>query len=424
MLRRLATPYVPGRTRGVLRFGAVAATPGNVVVLSQEEVAGLGADARPAGIVLMEAAPLSHVTLRLMGRGIPTVLAEAGQLAGLAEGAEVLLDGRSGLLASPVPADLPEAAVPEAPLAGQAVLSQDGVGVELRCSVGHAAGAAAARAGGAAGIGLFRSEYLFPRDGTPPDADFLAQACEAICLAAAPLPVTFRLPDIAGDKRPPWLGETPGLAGVLGLQGARLFAREPVRGVYLAQLEAIRRLGGRFPVRVLLPYVVGLAELETLLAEVRSHLPVGVAVGSMMETPAAALAVAEFLQAADFVSLGCNDLMQCLFAADRDLPELRAYLDPHAPVLYRFLALVAERAGTGLDRVQVAGLLSQLVGVLPVFLGLGYRNFSVEPVMLPWMADTVRRTDTAQAAMLARQVCEARRPDEVRRLLGLPGLPA
>lgn len=410
-----AIPYVPGRARGVLRFGPSAATPGTIVALRQQEVAALAA--RPAGIVLIDAAPFSHPTLRLLSQAIPTVLVEQGQLAGLVEGDDVLLDGHSGMLVSPVPSSLPVHALPSPPEPGKPVSTVDGARVELRASVGSIAGAAAAVNQGAAAIGLVRSEYLFPGDGSRPDADFLDAAFGQICQAARPLSVSFRLVDIAGDKKPPWLGEVPGIAGVLGLQGARLYSTEPVRQVYLDELRALSRLAGQYRVAVLLPYVVSLTELENLFAEIRQHLPPTVPLGVMLETPAAALAVEEFLGVVDFAALGCNDLMQCLFAADRDMPELRAWLDPHAPALYRFLDRVAHQAGGAVNALQVCGLLPQWPGILPVLLGLGYRAFSVDPVMIPWLAEAVRQTETKRAVQLARAVCESHRPAEVKQLL-------
>lgn len=415
MFTLTAIPYVPGQARGILRFGPEAAAPDVIVALRQGEIAALGA--RPAGVILVDAAPFAHPMLRMLSQAIPAVLVEQGQLAGLVEGNAVLLDGRSGLLTSPVPPSLPAYAPPSPPEPGKPLDTVDGASVELRASVGSMAGAAAAVKQGAASIGLVRSEYLFPEDGGRPATDFLAAAFGQICRAARPLSVAFRLIDIAGDKKPRWLGEVPGIAGVLGLQGARLYSTQPVRQVYLDELTALGRLAGQYRFSVLLPYVGSLAELESLVAELRQHLPSSVPLGVMLETPAAALAVREFLGRVDFAALGCNDLMQCLFAADRDLPELRAWLDPHAPALYRFLDMVAQRAG-GLTRaLQVCGLLAQWPGILPVLLGLGYRAFSVDPVMIPWLARAVRQTDTRRAVQLARRVCEASRPEEVKRLL-------
>jgi phosphoenolpyruvate-protein kinase (PTS system EI component) len=410
-----ATPFAPGLAQGRLCSGAAAATPQAVVLLTQAELTRLAI--RPAGVILVDAALYAHPTLRLLSQGIPTVLIGSAAAQALTPGSDIVLEGHTGrvMLAKDRPGTAYRPPLPPAP--GRPVFTRDGVAVELRCSVTDACGAAAALAAGAAAIGLARSEYFYPADGRQPDKAFLIEACAAVCAAASPLPVTFRLIDIAGDKRPPWLPSLPGLGGTLGLQGARLYAIEPVRSVYLAQLDALAALEGRYPLRILLPYLVALDELERLHAEIRSHVSGSVPIGSMLETPAAALAVREFLALADFAALGMNDLMQCLFAADRYRPELCGYLDPYSPSLYRFLHEVTRLAGTLLTRVQVNGLLAQLPGVLPAMIGLGFRAFSVDPVMLPWLAQCVRQTDTDTAAALAEAVCAARRSQEVKSLL-------
>lgn len=408
------TPFVPGSATGVLRRGPAAAARDAIVVLRPDEIANLPCD--PAGVVLVDAAPFGHATLRLLELGVPAVLAGADQLQALARGAATLLDGRRGCLVQPPPT-IAAQPVPAPPQAGVPLLTADGVEVELRASIGSVAAARAAREQGAAAIGLVRSEYLFPANGSRPDVDFLAGVFREICAAAAPLAVAFRLLDIAVDKRPPWTRGLPNLASALGQRGARLYAKEPVRQVYLDELAALARLARHRRVSVLLPYVAGADELATLAAEVRSHLPPEVALGAMLETPAAALGVDALLDIADFAALGCNDLMQCLFAADRDRPESSSLLDPHAPALYRFLDLVVHRAGTKAPALLVCGLLPQWPGVLPVLIGLGYRVYSVDPVMIPWLARSVRQTGVRSAALLARAVCDARRPEDVRRLL-------
>lgn len=390
-------------------------TPEAIVLLTQAELTRL--TTRPAGVILVDAALYAHPTLRLLSQGIPTVLLETATARLLTQGTELLLEGHTGRLLPAHHRAYPDYQPPAPHRPGEAVASRDGVAIDLRCSVTDARGAAAARAAGAAAIGLARSEYLYPDDGRQPDVTFLTGACAAVCAAADPLAVTFRLIDIAGDKRPPWLPEIPELGGTLGLQGARLYGLEPVRSVYLAQIQALAAISQRYQLRVLLPYLVGVGELERLQAEIREHMPKAVPIGSMLETPAAALAVREFLELADFAALGMNDLMQCLFAADRYRPELCGYLDPYSPIIYRFLREVAVMAGADLCRVQVNGLLAQLPGVLPVLIGLGYRAFSVDPVMLPWLAQALRQTDTRMASELADAVCGAHRSNAVKSLL-------
>ncbi len=142
--------------------------------------------------------------------------------------------------------------------------------------------------------------------------------------------------------------------------------------------------------------------------------------GAMVETPTGALDIGRWLDVADFAAIGCNDLMQCLFGADRDLAPVGTVPDPYAPALYRFLSHVAELAGDTLARIQLCGLLAQMPGVLTLLVGLGYRRFSVVPLLVPHLAWLLRHTTTTQAKALALQAETAVETGEVRTLLGLP----
>ncbi|RMD68663.1 MAG: phosphoenolpyruvate-protein phosphotransferase, partial [Gammaproteobacteria bacterium] len=392
-------PFVPGSAQGPLRWGR-ALDPGDIVVLRQRDIHAL--HPRPAGLVVVEGAPLSHPMIRLLALGIPAVLVDAGAAPLLREGEEVFIDGTRGMIQSPGVEAMP---LPKPPPPGRPVLTRDGAAVALRASVPDARGVARAVAQGASAIGLVRSEYLSPEDGRMPDADFFEGAFRALLREARGLPVTIRLLDIAPDKRPPWLGEIPGMEGPLGRQGARLYDVEPVRSVFHAQLEALSRLAPLPSVSLLIPYVVRLREFRRWREVVEKGVGTAVSVGTMAETPVAVLEMGNGFRWADLVAIGCNDLMQCLFAADRDIPELKEVLDPYAPPLFRFLRQAAEEAGEHLAQVQVCGLLPQVQGVLPVLLGLGYRAFSVDPVLIPILADIVSGTSLEEAGELASKVC-------------------
>jgi phosphoenolpyruvate-protein kinase (PTS system EI component) len=239
-----------------------------------------------------------------------------------------------------------------------------------------------------------------------------------MCESAAGLPLTIRLFDVAASKHPSWLPLTPVDAGVLGRQGVRLYTDDPVHSIYRAQLQAIDALAPEFEVRILLPYVADLAELQYWRDDIKRQLAFPVVVGAMAETPSAALQLHEWLEVVEFVAIGCNDLMQCLFGADRDLPELRRYLDPYAPTLYRFMRQVADAVQDKIDVVQLCGVLPQLPGTLPPLLGLGYRVFSVEAALLPYLRQTIAGTHTGEAFMLAERICSAHSSAAVRELLG------
>ncbi|MET0118970.1 MAG: putative PEP-binding protein [Sedimenticola sp.] len=229
------------------------------------------------------------------------------------------------------------------------------------------------------------------------------------------LDVTLRLIDIAADKFPAWISGTRRRGGALGEQGARLFRNEPLRSVVSAQLDGLARSTATQRVKLLVPYITTLEEMRQLKEWIGSRLDLPI--GAMIETPAAALDIAGHLEIADFAALGTNDLMQCLFAADRDDPALQHYLDPYSPMLYRFLAQIAGEAGEKLPLLQVCGLLSHLPGVLPVMMGLGFRNFSVGAPYIPYLAMTVRATNTSEACALAEDVCRLKERSAVRALL-------
>ena len=106
-------------------------------------------------------------------------------------------------------------------------------------------------------------------------------------------------------------------------------------------------------------------------------------------------------------------------AADRDQADLRYYLDPYAPVLYRLFNQIANDAGDDIHHIQLCGVLSQIQGVLPVLLGLGYRTFSVDAPFIPYLATQIASMTIVECVALSRQVCNARKTEDVLKLLQL-----
>ena len=357
----------------------------------------------------------------LVGLGIPTVLIDAAQAARLRPGDMVQVDGASGWITGlPAGAEPPHPSVPTRPVAGRPIQLVDGTAVSLLASVPGVRETAEAVAQGATGIGLVRSEFLGGDQPRPPDAAYFTAVLEELCRVAAPLNVTVRLPDLAADKPPRWLPRARDLLQPLGMQGSRLFDLQPVRGVLQAQLEALATLSEQFEIEVLIPYLSRHEELSRWVPEVRRLLPEGVPVGAMLETPAALLDLANWAENADFFAIGGNDLMQCLFGADRDTPALRSQLDPYAPVLYRLLGEAAEVVRDSPERVRVCGVLPRLRGILPVLVGLGFRRFSVDPVWIPYLARDLHGLTIDAAEALADRVRRCEEACAVRELLGIP----
>ena len=396
--------YVPGIARGVLRRGV--AVPADAIALITQEQIGALAQA-PAGIIVMDGAPFSHQAIALLGLGVPAVIVGRAEAAACHDGLEVVIDGHRGTVTTAAGNAALAGRALMLPHAGQCIMTPDGVAVELRASVRSVAAAQKARALGATAIGLVRTEFFEPADGRCPDSDYYTRGFTALCAAAAPLSVTFRLLDIATDKLPAWVPRGLAMPGALGLQGVRLFGQTVIADVVRAQLAVIGQLSRSYPVSILLPYLVRHEELRHWMLRVRAQVPADIPIGAMVETPAGALDLEHWFDQADFIAVGCNDLMQCLFAADRDQADVRAYLDPYAPVLYRLFKEMAQRAGEHIAQIQLCGVLSQLHGVLPILLGLGYRRFSVDAAQIPYLAETVRGTTRKTAETLAQAVCAA-----------------
>lgn len=409
------TAFVPGCVSGMLRLGADRADNHSIVIMTQQQIAAL--DTRPAGIVIVDGAMLSHPMIRLLTLGIPSVIISNEDVDRLEPGREAFIDGHQGIIIQPPPSNWPATPVPEPPVLGKAVCLKDGSEVRLHASIFSIQDALHANEQGAAAIGLVRTEFLVPEQGGIPDADFYERTLSELLQKVHPLAVTLRLPDITPDKPAPWFEPVTGMNDILGLQGVRLYSKEPVKSVVNAMLEGINRLSGEHDVSLLLPYVTRLDEFQYWRRKIQHRLTRTIPVGVMAETPAAVLAMAHWFTEADFVAIGCNDLMQCLFAADRDLVELSDYLDPYAPELFNFLQQAATAAGNNINKVQLCGLLPQIPGVLPVLLGMGFRVFSVAPVMIPYLANKVNVTDPAEAEALARRVCSSTHSQQVRDLL-------
>lgn len=425
-------PYVPGLVSGVLRRGMDGLGAGKLCVLSHKDIGLIVQDPQVdeqalarkfhgAGIIAVDGAPLSHGMIRLFSLGVPTVIVSSQQLMGLSDGTPLTLDGATGLISDPSQATSAVTRIePVIPQPGTSVMTADSAPVRLSASISGTFGAANAVECGAASIGLVRSEYLLPPDDRSADADYFESVFEGLCDAARPLPLTVRLVDIAAGKS---FHSQTGMSGAewtLGARGSQLYSIESVHRIFQAQVEAVGRLAGQFDLSLILPNVWGLETYLRWRSEIERLLKGAVRIGAMAETPAAALAIADLAERADFVAIGCNDLMQCFFGIDRNIAELSRFLDPCAPALLRFLREVAVAAGERLAEVQLCGLLPQSPGVLPVLVGIGFRSFSVEPRMIPYLAETISGIDTVSASALATSVCNAQDSETVRGLLGLP----
>ncbi len=310
-------------------------------------------------------------------------------------------------------------------------ITLDGERVDLLANIEMPGDATAAIEAGAVGVGLFRSEFLFMnRNGDLPGEDEQFEVYRAAVEAMKGLPVTIRTVDIGADKpldrmSMSELRHEHALNPALGLRAIRWSLSEPA--MFRQQLRAILRASAHGKVRILIPMVAHISEVRQTLesiAHAKQQLHeagrpfTDVAVGAMVEIPAAALSVASFLRYFDFVSLGTNDLIQYTLAIDRADEAVAHLYDPwHPAVLSLVSSTIARARATGKD-VSVCGEMAGDPCFTELLLAMGLRSFSMHPAQIAAVKQRVLRADTRQWAPRLRDVLDAEDPQALFATLG------
>ncbi|MCL4745461.1 MAG: phosphoenolpyruvate--protein phosphotransferase [Burkholderiaceae bacterium] len=297
----------------------------------------------------------------------------------------------------------------------------DGVDVELHANIELPGEAEQARESGAAGIGLFRSEFLFMNRAELPGEDEQYEAYRAAVLAMRGLPVTIRTLDVGADKPLEQHASGSIMNPALGQRAIRYCLAEPE--MFLAQLRAILRASAHGPVRLLVPMLVHAHEIDQtirLVAQARQRLrerripfDERMPVGGMIEVPAAALSVSLFLRRLDFVSIGTNDLIQYTLAIDRADHSVAQLYDPFHPAVLRLIAMTI-RAGRRLNKpVAVCGELAGDRTATRLLLGMGLSEFSMHPASLLLVKREILLADVSRIAPRVSRLLGSDDPERV-----------
>jgi multiphosphoryl transfer protein len=386
---------------------------------------------RLAGICLAAGGPTSHVAILAAAMGIPALVALGPSVLDLVEGTWLVLDAEQGNLATAP--DQTALAAAEQTLAARQQRKQveraaahadcrtaDGIRIEVFANLGSLAEAQVAVAHGAEGCGLLRTEFLFLERDAPPDEEEQLQQYQSIATSLAGRPLVIRTLDIGGDKPIPYLPMPAEQNPALGLRGVRTSLWRP--DLLRVQLHAILRVQPVGQCRVLLPMITDTAEIRAvrrMLDEVRRELRFSgsIAVGAMIETPAAALLAERVANEVEFLSIGTNDLTQYTLAMDRGHSELAHRIDGLHPAVLRLIATTVAAAEKHSRFVAVCGGLASEPAAVPVLLGLGVHELSVVPTLVPQLKSLIRTLTLDACRSLAQRAVALDTAEAVRALV-------
>lgn len=386
---------------------------------------------RLSGICLAAGGPTSHVAILAAAMGIPALVALGPSILDVTEGTWVILDAEQGNLATAP--DQTALAAAEQTLAARQQRKQveraaahadcrtaDGVRIEVFANLGSLAEAQVAVAHGAEGCGLLRTEFLFLERDAPPDEEEQLHQYQGIATALAGRPLVIRTLDIGGDKPIPYLPMPAEANPALGLRGVRTSLWRP--DLLRVQLRAILRVQPAGQCRVLLPMITDTAEIRAvrrMIDEVRRELRYSgsIAVGAMIETPAAALLAERVANEVEFLSIGTNDLTQYTLAMDRGHSELAHRIDGLHPAVLRLIATTVASAEKHSRFAAVCGGLASEPAAVPVLLGLGVHELSVVPTLVPQLKSLIRTLTLDACRSLAQRAVALDTAEAVRALV-------
>jgi phosphoenolpyruvate-protein phosphotransferase (PTS system enzyme I) len=302
----------------------------------------------------------------------------------------------------------------------------DGVRVELMANIELPEDLEPTIENGASGVGLFRTEFLFlNRDGLPSE-DEQFEAYRAVASGMKAKPVTIRTFDLGADKHKEGLDGLTRVAPnpALGLRAVRFCLAEP--RLFLTQLRAILRASTFGKVKILLPMLSSVGEIDQALAliaqakeslrEQKINFDPGIEVGGMIEIPAAVLSIGAFTNRLDFLSIGTNDLIQYTLAVDRSDEAVSQLYDALHPAVIKLIALAISTANKAGVPIAVCGEMAGDVRFTRLLLGMGLLDFSMHPAHVLSVKQRVLTSDVQACKTI---VARMRNVDEPARLTAL-----
>jgi phosphotransferase system enzyme I (PtsI) len=404
------------------------------------------ADLDLAGFVTELGGPTSHTAILARSLGLPAVVGADRARERIVEGDVVVIDADADLVViNPSDEELQEfrrrsRADAEhrtqlRKLRGKLARTRDGIAIDLLANIELPEDARDALEAGADGIGLFRSEFLFMDRDELPTEDEQFEAYAKVARAMKGKPVVIRTLDIGADKV---LTETareslgmgrgaprPESNPALGLRAIRYCLAYPE--LFQTQLRAILRASEVGTVRILIPMLAHVHEIEQAAAfvarakeqlkERRLKYDARIQLGGMVEVPAAALSLPEFVQRLKFLSIGTNDLIQYTLAIDRTDSTVAHLYDQMHPAVLRLIAQTIRTGTKSRVPVSVCGEMAGELEMTELLLGMGLRQFSMHPSQILPVKERLFDLAFKESGRFAGRVLRMSDPMKIRHLL-------
>jgi phosphotransferase system enzyme I (PtsI) len=388
-------------------------TPADTVVLKQKEI---------NAFVTTLGGPISHTAILARSLGIPAIVGVHNATLYVRGGEQIIVDGKRGvLIIAPNEQTIAEYEIRRrdvarrrealARLRKSRAVTLDGKPVTLQANIELPADVKAATEAHAAGIGLYRTEFLFMNRAVPPTEEAQFRAYMRVMRALPGKPVTIRTVDIGADKQVDGAGTRPTVNPALGLRAVRLCLNDPA--LFRPQLRAILRTSAHGRVRLMIPMLSSLDELFRvldLIDETKAGLKRAgekfnprIPIGGMIEVPAAALSADLFAPYLDFFSIGTNDLIQYTLAIDRTDDSVSYLYDPLHPAVLRLIATTIEAGRKARIPVAMCGEMAGDARYTRLLLGLGLHEFSMHPATLLMVKRNVLNSHAGKLTRFARR---------------------
>jgi phosphotransferase system enzyme I (PtsI) len=388
------------------------------------------------GFATQMGSPESHTAILARHLGIPAVTGLSGLSSSVPQQARVIIDGLEGVVIvdpdketaqryAKIVRSLTRERHKFAERLPYKVATADGVPLDVLCNIDTTEGAHDLADAGFAGVGLFRTEFIYLGRAVAPDEDTQSAAYAELVRAFGQRPVVIRTMDFGADKFDDRLSASKEPNPFLGLRSIRLsFEHE---ALFRSQIRAILRASVHGSARIMFPLITDAAEfrraraiVDAMKADLSKHkvrFAPSIPVGAMVELPSAALEAEHLLEVADFLSIGSNDLTQYTLAVDRTNGRVAHLYRPHHPAVCRLIHMTVE---AGIAKNKPVSLCGEMAGnprYLPLLVGLGLRSFSMAPARVASVVDLMRRVTVPECEKLAKSVLSAADADEAGALI-------